>query len=123
MTATHTIHATAPVVRLHLAFELGWTEWKLTFSTGHGQAPRLRNIAARDVAALQAEIAKAKLRFGLPADTAVVSCYEAGRDGFWLHRYLTARGIGNLIVDSSSIEVNGRKRRASKTKSKTKGSG
>src|SRR5262245_32658052 len=50
--------------------------------------------------------------FGLPAGTLVVSCYEAGRDGFWLHRYLTARGITNRIVDSSSIEVNRRKRRA-----------
>ena len=112
MTATHTTHVTAPAVRLHLAFELGWNEWKLAFSTGHGQAPRLRSIPARNLEALQTEIAQAKLRFGLPADTAVVSCYEAGRDGFWLHRYLTAQGIGNRIVDSSSIEVNRRRRRA-----------
>ena len=42
----------------------------------------------------------------------VVSCYEAGRDGFWLHRYLVERGVANLVVDSSSIEVNRRKRRA-----------
>jgi transposase len=42
----------------------------------------------------------------------VKSCYEAGRDGFWLHRFLTAEGIENLVVDSSSIEVNRRKRRA-----------
>ena len=40
------------------------------------------------------------------------SCYEAGRDGFWLHRYLTALGVHNLIVDSASIEVNRRQRRA-----------
>ena len=39
------------------------------------------------------------------------SCYEAGRDGFWLHRYLVSRGIANRIVDSSSIEVNRRRRR------------
>jgi transposase len=112
MTATHTMHATAPTVQLHLAFELGWSQWVLAFTVGHGQSPRLRTIRARDGEALKAEIAKAKLRFGLPADTAVVSCYEAGRDGFWLHRYLTAQGISNLIVDSSSIEVNRRKRRA-----------
>ncbi|MGI9077581.1 MAG: hypothetical protein ACR2G6_09670 [Gemmatimonadaceae bacterium] len=37
----------------------------------------------------------------------VRSCYEAGRDGFWLHRYLVSRGIINRIVDSSSIEVIG----------------
>jgi transposase len=42
----------------------------------------------------------------------VISCYEAGRDGFWIHRALTGRGIANRVVDSSSIEVNRRKRRA-----------
>jgi transposase len=42
----------------------------------------------------------------------VRSCYEAGREGFWLHRYLVSRGIENLVVDSSSIEVNRRARRA-----------
>lgn len=41
----------------------------------------------------------------------MVSCYEAGRDGFWLHRFLTQAGIHNLVVDSSSIEVNRRARR------------
>ena len=40
------------------------------------------------------------------------SCYEAGRDGFWLHRWLIAQGIDNLVVDSASIEVNRRARRA-----------
>ena len=54
----------------------------------------------------------AKKRFQLPETAEVVSCYEAGRDGFWLHRYLTQSGIGNLVVDSASIEVNRRKRRA-----------
>jgi transposase len=42
----------------------------------------------------------------------MVSCYEAGRDGFWLHRYLLSCGIENVVVDSASIEVNRRKRRA-----------
>lgn len=112
MTATHTTHATAPAVRLHLAFELGWTEWKLAFTSGHGQAPRLRTIRARDLEVLATEIARAKQRLGLPADAAVVSCYEAGRDGFWLHRHLTALGIDNVIVAAASIEVNRRQRRA-----------
>src|SRR5216117_1105241 len=44
--------------------------------------------------------------------TSVVSCYEAGRDGFWIHRALTALGVANRVVDSSSIEVNRRARRA-----------
>jgi transposase len=58
------------------------------------------------------EVAQAKKRFGLPDTTPVVSCYEAGRDGFWLHRFLQAQGITKYVVDSSSIEVNRRKRRA-----------
>ena len=40
------------------------------------------------------------------------SCYEAGRDGFWLHRWPLEQGIDNLVVDSDSIEVNRRARRA-----------
>jgi transposase len=58
------------------------------------------------------EVAQAKRRFGLPETAPVVSCYEAGREGFWLHRFLQAHGITNSVVDSSSIEVNRRKRRA-----------
>jgi transposase len=101
---------------LHLAFELGCTHWKLAFTIGHGQQPRQRTIAAGDLAALEQEIAKAKKRFALSDAAAIVSCYEAGRDGFWLHRCLTARGIGNVIVDSASIEVNRRKRRVKSDK-------
>src|SRR5574341_1031144 len=97
---------------LHLAFELGQAAWKLGFTPGLGQRPRERTIAARDVTALLAEIERAKERFGLSADVGVVSCYEAGREGFWLHRYLVARGIENHVVDSASIEVNRRRRRA-----------
>ena len=97
---------------LYLAFELGWSEWKLAFSTAIAQPPRLRTLAARDLEGLLREIAQAKQRFGLPADTPVYSCYEAGRDGFWLHRMLAHHGIANAVVDSASIEVNRRKRRA-----------
>lgn len=97
---------------LCLAFETGVSEWKIAFSTGLGQRPRLRVLPARDLERLRQEIERSKARFGLPADVRVVSCYEAGRDGFWLHRALVAMGIENLIVDSSSIEVNRRKRRA-----------
>jgi transposase len=104
--------STTTAVRLHLAFDLGWSEWKLALTIGHGQPPRLRTIRARDLEALQREIARAKERFGLPADAPVVSCYEAGRDGFWLHRWLIAQAIDNRVVDSSSIEVNRRSRRA-----------
>jgi transposase len=72
----------------------------------------VRTIPARELEGLQREIELAKKRFGLPETARVVSCYEAGRDGFWLHRYLVEAGVKNLVVDSSSIEVNRRFRRA-----------
>jgi len=97
---------------LYLAFELGWNSWKLAFTIGAGQKPRLRSLPARSLVGLGLEIRKAKERFGLPPDAEVISCYEAGRDGFWLHRYLAHEGIRNLVVDSASIEVNRRRRRA-----------
>jgi transposase len=113
MSATHEDHPTndrRPV--LYLAFELSWNSWKLAFTVAAAQAPRLRPLSARSLVGLALEIKNAKERFGLPADAPVVSCYEAGRDGFWLHRFLTQEGITNLVVDSASIEVNRRGRRA-----------
>ncbi len=112
MAATRKKEYSANGQMLFLAFELSWKRWKLGFSTGLGQRPRERTIDAADLAALKREIERAKERFGLPASTPVMSCYEAGRDAFWLHRYLTAQGITNLVVDSSSIEVPRRFRRA-----------
>jgi transposase len=62
--------------------------------------------------ALDQEIRLVKKRFGLRPDILVFSCYEAGREAFWLHRYLTARGIENLVVvDAASLEVKQRRRR------------
>jgi len=116
MTMTRTEESTATTlasaINLLLAFELGERVWKLGFSTGLGQRPRVRQVAAGAVNQVLEEIARAKVRLKLAADTPVISCYEAGRDGFWLHRYLVAQGITNHVADSSSIEVNRRARRA-----------
>ena len=87
-------------------------EWKLGFTVGLGQPARQRKIAAGDTTALKQEITLAKQRFNLPADAAVVSCDEAGRDGFWLHRFLESEHITNLVVDSASIEVSRRGKHA-----------
>ena len=97
---------------LFVAFELSEKNWKLGFTTGHGQKPRERSIPARDQERVLNEIAQAKCRLHLPETAAVVSCYEAGREGFWLHRFLEAQGITNHVVDSSAIEVSRRQRRA-----------
>ncbi|HEU0079812.1 MAG TPA: IS110 family transposase [Longimicrobiaceae bacterium] len=95
-----------------MSLELGASEWKIAFSPGLGQQPRQRQVAAGDLEALKKEIAAAKARFGLAADVPVVSCYEAGRDGFWIHRALKQLGVKNYVVDSAAIEVNRRARRA-----------
>ena len=65
---------------LYTAFELGNTTWKLAFS--NGSKVRYVSTNARDVHQLQANLALAKKRLGLSAEVKVVSCYEAGRDGF-----------------------------------------
>jgi transposase len=112
MTATHTPDSNTPVsLVLYMSLELGWRTWKVAFTVGLGQKPRLRTIPARSLLLLLDEIALAKKRFGLPPDTPVRCCYEAGRDGFWIDRFLQAKGIQNVVVDSASIEVNRRKRR------------
>jgi len=71
-------------------------------------------MGGRNTQTLLQEIAKAKKRFGLPDDAPVFSCYEAGRDGFWLHRFLESQGVANQVVDSSSIEVKRQGRRKEK---------
>jgi hypothetical protein len=114
-TARHdeSIPATAviPTTSLLMSMELGRYEWKVGFTTGLGQRPRRRSIRTDHWERLIDEIAAAKRRFGLPADAPVISCYEAGPDGFWIHRYLATLRVSNLVVDSSSIEVSRRARR------------
>ena len=97
---------------LFLALELSNSHWKLGSTVGMGQKPRERTIAAGDLRALHKEISQAKQRFGLPASARVVSCFEAGRDGFWLDRHLRQAGLDSIVVDPSSVEVTRRRRRA-----------
>lgn len=97
---------------LHMALELGASEWKLGFGVEAGRKASQRTVAAGDLNGLVLEVARAKHRLGVPESARVVSCYEAGRDGFWLHRFLLSEGVENVVTDSSSIEVNRRHRRA-----------
>ena len=96
---------------LYLSFELGDKRWKLTMSDGR-RGPSRYTVCAGDRAAVLDCIRKAKARCGLDADAKARSCYEAGRDGWWLHRWLLEQGIDSIVVDSSSIEVNRRAKRA-----------
>lgn len=92
---------------LYMAMELSNRKWKLGFS--NGARMRRKSTEARDQARLLEEVSLAKRKLGLPAEAKVVCCYEAGRDGHWIHRWLTAEGFEVLEIDSSSIETNRRK--------------
>src|SRR3989454_5651926 len=94
-----------------MSFELGDKKWMLR-SAAAGRAPSRYGMDAGDTAVVVDCIRKAKERCGLAAETKVHSCYEAGRDGWWLHRWLLEQGIDNIVVDSASIEVNRHARRA-----------
>ena len=112
MTATATrssdLNATEP--RLYMA--LGEKAWELGFTVGLGQPARRRRAQAGNREQLLKEVARAKKRFGLPEGAEVLSCYEAGGEAFWVHRFLQGLGIGNVVVDSASILVERRRRRA-----------
>ena len=95
---------------LYMAMELSNKKWKLGFS--NGEKMRVKTIDAGDWDALQAEIERAKTKLNCAANCRVVSCYEAGRDGFWIHRALIAEGIESHVLDSASIEVSRRKKQA-----------
>lgn len=97
---------------LYMAFELSRKKWKLAFSDGRQARARVVTIEAKDWNRLKTEIEKSRRRYGLPASAPVRSCYEAGREAFWVHRALSERGIDNVVVDAASIEVNRRSKRA-----------
>jgi transposase len=70
-------------------------------------------ITGGDLAALEARLAVARAKAERCCEAVrIVSCYEAGFDGHWLHRWLLDHGVVNYEIDSSSIEVSRRARRA-----------
>jgi transposase len=97
---------------LLVAFDLGNTQWKLACRVSPADPPRVRTIPARDLFGARRQLGAARARFGLTPNAPVVSCYEPGRDGFWVHRALTALGVTSHVVDSASIGGNARRRQA-----------
>ena len=112
MTATRALIESVSDPTLYVAFELGKKDWKLAMTSGFGMQPWLRTVPSGDWRAVQGALTQGRARFGLVSTARVVSCYEAGRDGFWIHRALLAQDIVNRVVDSASIEVKRRARRA-----------
>jgi transposase len=104
---TKTLHSGNSMV---MALELSNKKWKLAFSNGE----KVRHVSVdwgdKEALLMQVELSKKKLM--LSKDVEVYSCYESGRDGFWIDRFLRKNGIKNLVVDPASIEVSRRKRRA-----------
>src|SRR5438552_4702935 len=84
---------------LYVAFELGKKDWKLAMTSGFGVEPWMRTVTSGDLRAVERVLRDGRRRFGLPTHAAVVSCYEAGRDGFWIHRALTGVGIAYRVGD------------------------
>lgn len=112
MTApTHPASKSVCEPTLYVAFELGKKEWKLALTSGFGSEILIRTIVSGNLKSVARVVLEARRRFGLAESAVVVSCYEAGRDGFWIHRALVTQGIRNRVVDSASIEVNRRARR------------
>ena len=99
---------------LHLALELSVTSWLIAYRLPWSDKVRLQRISAGDSAALLTLVSdlREKVAARMGPDVTLASCFEAGRDGFWLHRLLTDNGVINHVVEPTSILVTRGARRA-----------
>jgi len=99
---------------IFVAIELSQRNWLVVIHSPDRDRISHHRLEGGDHAGLLALIASVRARAArrLGSVPAVVSCYEAGYDGFWLHRLLTAAGITNFVFDPASIAVEQRRRRA-----------
>jgi len=99
---------------IFVAIELSQRSWLMTMHSPDRDRMSRHKFAGGDHAGLLALIdhVRARCERALGSAPSVVSCYEAGYDGFWLHRRLMAAGIANLVFDPASIAVEQRGRRA-----------
>ena len=99
---------------IHIAIELSVSSWLVAVRLPGTEKSRLHRITGGDTTALLALIAELRARASAKLGQAVevACCFEAGRDGFWLHRLLTAQGIAAYVLEPTSILVNRRARRA-----------
>jgi len=97
---------------LLVAMEMGLKSWRLALAPSGAVRHRQVVVEAGHYLQVQAAVQVARERFGLPAQCPVIFCYEAGREGFHPARVLSEAGHRSWIIDSSSIEVDRRQRRA-----------
>lgn len=96
---------------LYMSFDLGDKKWQISLGDGRSSVSRY-TVAAGDTTAVADRLVKAATRFKIGSRAHVHSVYEAGRDGWWFHRWLCELGVDNIIVDPASIERNRRARQA-----------
>ena len=96
-----------------MALELSKAKWLVGLHSPMADKVSRHTIAGGDAPALLTLIGAARRRAeaGLGGTVRVVTCYEAGYDGSWLHRLLVAHGIANQVIDPASLLVNRRARR------------
>lgn len=99
---------------LYVALELSNQSWLVALHSSVAPKTSLHKLKAGDMAGLLSLIDRATARLHEAGwrDVRVLSCYEAGRDGFWPHRLLLAHGIANRVLDPASIAVPQHARRA-----------
>ena len=103
--------ASVDYATVYVAFELSKAKWMLGVILPGSKKLSRYTIAGGDVAALAARLAEWRNKAALGGKPVrMLSCYEAGFDGHWLHRWLTDQGVTNHEIDPSSIEVNRRAR-------------
>jgi transposase len=105
--------AASEYATVYIAFELSKANWKVGVLLPGSAKLRRFSVDGGDVTTLLARLASLRAkaeRCGKPVR--ILSCYEAGLDGHWLHRWLADQGVMSHIVDPSSIEVSRRGRRA-----------
>jgi transposase len=96
-----------------LAIELSASAWLVAYRFPKAEKCRLQRLAGGDAPALLALISGLRSRVSAELGSAdVACCFEAGRDGVWLHRLLTAQGVAAYVLEPTSVLVNRRARRA-----------
>jgi transposase len=101
-------------VRCLFAIELSKDSWIVAYSTPLSDKLSHYTLKPCDWKGLLELIDRMRQRVirELQRPVEVISCYEAGYDGFWLHRVLQAHGVHSHVVDPASLQVNRRARQA-----------
>src|SRR4249919_1834511 len=100
-------------VRCLFAIELSKQSWVIGFITALSSRSSRRILSGGDWKGLLELIEEVRARVSreMGRTVEVMSCYEAGYDGFWLHRQLEAHGVRNYVIDPASLQVDRRVRR------------